>query len=138
MNRKLYVVAALAVFALMAVFSWLLHGIVLSELYDITKGVWRPQVARESLYPMLFLNYFVVSFIFVGLFVRGYRNKGWAEGVRFGLVFGALIAVSSSIEKFVMLEIPVQLALGWFMGILFQFMIMGLVVALIYRQKQTS
>ena len=138
MNRRLYVVAALAVFVLMAVFGWLLNSIVLSELYDITKGVWRDQTSREALYPLLFLNYFVVSFVFVALFVRGYRNKGWAEGVRYGLVFGLVVAVSSSIEKFVLLEIPVQLSLGWFMGILFEFMIMGLVVALIYRQKPAN
>ncbi len=135
MNRKLYIVAALAVFALMAVFGWLLNGVVLSELYDITKGVWRSQESRVSLYPLVFMEYFVVSFVFVALFVRGYRNKGWAEGVRYGLVFGAVMATSSSIEKFVLLDIPVQLALGWFMGILLEYMIMGVTVALIYKEE---
>jgi len=138
MNRKLYIVAALAVFVLMAVFGWLLNEVVLSQLFDITKGVWRSQMSRESLYPLLFLEYFVVSFVFVALFIRGYRNKGWAEGVRFGLVFGAVIATSSAIEKFVLLDIPLQLALGWFMGILLEYMIVGLVMALIYREKPRS
>jgi len=137
MNRKLYIIAALAVFVLMAAFGWLLDGVVLSQLYDITKGIWRDQASREALTPLLFLNYFVVSFVFVALFVRGYRRKGWAEGVRFGLVFGLVIATISAIEKFVLLEIPVQLALGWFMGILLEYMIMGLTIALIYRDKES-
>ncbi len=134
MNRRLFIIAGLAAFVLMAVFDWLLNVVVLAELYEISKGVWRSRSAQEALYPLAFLNYLFISFIFVALFVRGYRNKGWAEGVRFGLIFGAAIATSSAIQKYVLLEIPVQLALGWFMGLLFIYMILGLIVALIYRE----
>jgi hypothetical protein len=136
MNRKLFLVATLAVFAQLAIFGWLLNGVVLSELYGITKGIWRTEEARSALLPLLFVNYFVVSSVFVSLFIRGYRNKGWAEGVRYGLVFGMLIATLISIERFVMLEIPVQLAVGWFMGTLFGYMIMGLTVAMIYKEPE--
>ena len=135
MNTRLYIIASLAVFAVLVSLNWLLHGVVLSELYEMSKSVWRNEASREVFTPLLFLNYFVVSFVFVYLFTRGYRNKGWAEGVRYGLVFGLVIATSGTIEKFVLIDVPARLALGWFMGTLFSYMILGLVTAVIYRNR---
>lgn len=135
MNKKSYVVAAITVFVLMSALGWLLHSVVLNELYEMTNSVWRDEVSRGGLKPIMFFNYFVVSFVFAYLFTRGHRNKGWAEGVRFGLIFGLVMATSGAIEKFVMLDVPLQLALGWFMGTLFTYMILGLFNALIYTAK---
>lgn len=135
MNTKLYVVASLAVFVMLAALSGLLHGVVLSDLYEFTKGVWRSDASKEIFEPLLYFNYFVVSFVFVFLFTRCYRNKGWAEGVRYGLFFGVVMASSGAVEKFVMIDIPASLSLGWFMGTLFTYMILGLLTALIYRPK---
>ena len=135
MNKKLYIISSLAVFVVIVALNWLLHDVVLSELYEINKSVWRNGATRDVFAPLLFIDYFVVSFVFVFLFARGYRNKGWAEGVRYGLVFGLVMATSSAIEKFVLIDVPARLALGWFMGTLFEFMILGLVTALIYRNR---
>jgi hypothetical protein len=133
MNRKRYLLSVLAVFVALVATYQLLHGVVLTELYEITKETWRSSSSKEFLLPLSFFSHFVISVGFVFLFVRGFRKKSWAEGVRYGLVFGMVIATAGSIEKFVMLDVPARLALGWFMGTLFQYMILGVITALVYK-----
>ncbi|MCG8527361.1 MAG: hypothetical protein MI748_13330 [Opitutales bacterium] len=134
MKTKPFIIGSLATFVTVAVLNMLLHGVVLSKLYEITKDVWRVEGVRGGMMPLMYLSYLLISFVFVYLFGCGYRGKGWAEGVRFGLIFGMAMAFAGTIEKFVYLDIPVRLALGWFMGTLFQYMIMGMITAVIYRK----
>jgi len=138
MNTKPFIIGTLVACLTFAALHGLLHGVVLSDLYEITKGVWRSENARNGMLPILIPYYLVICLGFVYLFARGYRGKGWAEGVRYGLVFGFVMATAGSIEKFLLLDIPARLALGWFMGTLFQYMIMGIMTAVIYRQFSKS
>jgi hypothetical protein len=132
-NSTRFILSTLVVFLVLATLGWLLNEVVLSGLYELSRGVWRAESDRSPLVPLLFLNYLIISIVFVYLFARGYRGKGWAEGVRFGLVFGLAVASAITIERFVGLDIPARLALGWLMGTLFQFMLMGLATGLLYR-----
>ena len=43
MNRKRWLLASGAVFVVMAVLEFLVHGVLLSGLYQQSASVWRPQ-----------------------------------------------------------------------------------------------
>jgi hypothetical protein len=138
MNTHRLTFTILVVFVLLSGLSWLLHDVVLGGLYEMSKGVWRQESAQEALRPLLWVSYFLVSIAFSLLFARGYRGKGWAEGVRYGLFFGFAMASALTAERFVSVEVSARLALGWFIGTLFTYMMMGVAAALVYRHPPSK
>ncbi len=136
MNMPRYFLASLAVFVVLTALHVFLHGFVLRELYELTQDVWRSQEQMNTLVPLLYGSYVLTSLIFVYVFAKGYQGKGWAEGVRFGLMFGLLIGPLTSVFTYIAVDVPARLALGWFLGSIFTYLILGLVAAAIYRRPQ--
>ena len=136
MNTKRWLWASIAVFVVLAVSDFLIHGVLLSGLYQQTASVWRPPADAQRLTWIFFVGYLVFAPMFTLIYTKGYEasKSGLGQGLRFGLYLGAMLSVANSYGWYVVLPIPLVIACYWFAAILVQFMLAGIAVGLIYRK----
>ena len=97
----------------------------------------RPQ--GESMLWIHFVTAAIASFFFTLIFSKGYEGKGIGEGVRYGLYVGVLMSIPMAYDTYAEMPIPYALALQWFIYGVIQFVIMGVVVAMVFgNSKETS
>lgn len=133
MNIKRYLLASLVAFIVFQVTTFLIHGIILMDEYKALEKIWRPDM-MNWLWLMHTLD-IPSTLIIVYIFTKGYENRGVAEGVRFGFWLGTLIWIGGGFATWITFPITFSLALKWFLYGVLQMMIVGIVIALIYRPK---
>jgi hypothetical protein len=135
MNIKRYFISVAAVFAAMIVLDFLIHSVILMGTYASIKDLWRPDMM--SYIWIMYVTQLGLSFLFVFVFTKGYENRGILEGVRYGLIMGVMIDGIGALGQFIVYPIPTSLAAQWFVYGITRFIVLGMVVALIYRPKNT-
>ena len=97
----------------------------------------KPSVGRASFEPTtVYTN--TSLFFFTLIFSKGYQGKGIAEGLRYGLYIGILMATPMAYASYAMYPIPYSLALQWFLYCTVQSILLGVLVALVYGKNNTS
>jgi hypothetical protein len=76
------------------------------------------------------------SFFFSFIFSRGYEGKGIMEGVRYGLYIGIWMSIGTAYGTYAMIAIPYSLALQWFVYGVAEYVIYGVLLALVFRKKE--
>ncbi len=138
MNSKRCLLASVAVFFTMGVLEFLIHGVLLADMYQQTASTWRPQADAQAMMWIFWIGYLVFAPFFTLIYVKGYENgkSGLGQGFRFGFYVGAMLSVINSLGWYVVLPIPLVLALCWFVAILVEFTVAGIVVGSVYREQQ--
>lgn len=131
MNIRKIVLASIAVFIAFEVMDFIIHGVILSSVYASLAQVWRPDMMSKMW--LMYFSTLVMSIMFVYIFIKGYENKGIAEGMRFGIVAGLFMNFIGVFGQYVMYPIPASLALKWFIYGMIEFIIAGIVVSLVYK-----
>ena len=134
MNVRRYLAATLAVFVVSVGLGYVVNGVLLQSTYASIHGVWRPDILSKMWINAV--NDFILSFVFVYLFVKGYEGRGILEGVRFGLLMGLVFAIPAAYGTYVIIPIPYYLALEWFLYGMAQTVIIGMVAAAIYKPAE--
>ena len=126
----------MAVFVVIAVLEFFIHGFLLSDMYQQTASVWRPQADAQAMMWLFWVGYLVFAPFFTLIYVKGYEKgkPGLGQGFRFGLYVGAMLSVVNGLGWYVVLSIPLVLALCWFLAVLVEFTVTGIVVGLVYRE----
>ncbi len=133
MNKKRFVLASIAVFFVFEILDWIIHSKILSRTYMNLQHLWRPDMMDKMW--IMYITAFIFSFLFVYIFTKGYEGKGVAEGIRYGLIIGLLMLVVGMFNQYVVYPIPLNLTIQWFIYGLIQFIIVGIVAALIYKPE---
>ena len=133
MNKKRFVLASIAVFVVFEILDWIIHSKILSRTYMNLQHLWRPDMMDKMW--IMYITAFIFSFLFVYIFTKGYEGKGAAEGIRYGLIIGLLMLVVGMFNQYAVYPIPLNLTIQWFIYGLIQFIIVGIVAALIYRPE---
>lgn len=129
MNRKFWL-GALAVFVVMEVLMYLVDGVILAGAYMSVK-VWRPDMMSLMwVYQILTV---ITAFFFTLIFSKGYENKGIMEGVRYGFYIGVWLSSGMAYGTYAMIEIPGSLAVQWLIYGIIEYIIAGIVLALVYK-----
>jgi len=128
-NVKRFILAALAVFLSFQVLDFVIHTLILGPTYQATASLWRPEMM--SLMWVMWLTGLVLSILFVYIFIRGYENRGIAEGLRFGLLVGLFFSIPGVWNQYVVYPVPLALAVKWFGFSLLEFLIAGVITSLI-------
>src|SRR5438132_11816718 len=120
MNTKRWLLASVAVFVVIGVLEFLVHGVLLSGLYKQTASVWRPEAEMRQMMWIFWAGYLVFAPFFALIYVKGYEKgkPGLGQGFRYGLYVGAMLSVMSSFVWYVILPIPPVLAFYWFLATL--------------------
>ena len=122
-----------AAFITIEVLNFLIHGVLLGSTYTSLQSLWRPDM-NEKMWIMHLVT-LTGSFFFAFVFSKGYENKGIAEGVRYGFYVGVWMSIGYAYGTYGMIAIPYSLALQWFLYGVIEYVIAGVVLAMVFAMK---
>ena len=132
MNKKFWT-GFVAVYVTIAVVEFIVNMVLMSAAYMETANLWRP-MAEMKIW-LFYVIYLFVAFFVTLLFSKGYEGKGVLEGVRFGFYIGMFMAVPMAYGTYASMPIPYSFALQWFIYGLIEYIIVGVVLALVYGKQ---
>lgn len=131
MNWKKLLIAFIVIYVAGGIFNFIVHGILLSGTYQELAHLWRPDMDKYMW--IQWITPIFLSFFFVYIFAKGYEGKGILEGVRFGLVIWGFLSIPSIYGQFMVYPLPYSLILAWVFSDLIILVILGILVAVIYK-----
>jgi len=136
LNTKRWLLASVAVVVVIGVLEFLIHGVLLSDIYKQTASVWRSEAEMQKMMWMFWVGILVFAPFFVLIYVKGYEKgkPGLGQGFRYGLYVGAMLSVMNSFGWYVLLPIPLALVFYWFLAILAEFILAGIAAGLVYHE----
>lgn len=132
MNRQRLWLSCAAVFVVLFGYDWLLHNVLLKDIYTQLPDLWRSPVDIQTHSVWIVMGQLTMAIVFSYLFSKGYEGQGVAEGVRFGIMIGLLMSAPHFVSYAVQ-PIPLFLVGAWVAGTLFGFVLAGIAVTLVYR-----
>ena len=137
MSKKLWV-GFIAVYVTMCVTMMIIHMGLLSSAYRSEEVMKMMRPESDGTMWIYFVTALIMSFFFTLIFSKGYEGKGIAEGVRYGLYVGLLMATPMAYNSYASYPLPYSLALQWFIYGMIQYIILGVVVAAVFGKKQEA
>lgn len=132
MNIKRFITASVVVFVAFEIIDMLVHTLILGKAYQALGPIWRSDMMSKMW--IFHIGSFILSFLFTYIFIKGYENKGLAEGARYGAVIGLYANIPYAFYEYAMFPLPLSLCLQWFVYGMIEFIICGMIVAAIYRK----
>ena len=134
MNFKGLVLAALVAFIVIFAGGFVIHHMLLKDLYMQTAAVWRSPDDMGRRFWIIVVQNVLIAVLLAYTYSKGFEpGKGKAgQGFRFGAVMGLLLAGSMSLGSYFSLPIPKTLALGWLACGFVQYVLAGVAISLVY------
>lgn len=110
MNFKRFLGAAIALFAFVFIFDWIVHGMLLVDWYHETPHVWRNPQEMAANMPLAMIIQAILAALIAFAFTQVYPEGGVKNGLIYGLFIGLFAGILMS-EWY--LWIPVTTKLGW-------------------------
>jgi len=132
MNIKRLILAILTGWVVICATDFLIHHLWLGPVYEATKSIWRPEEEMHTRICWMFFAQFLIVATFVIVWAKGFAGGSMGTAVTFGLLMGAFQQTWAMI-LFVVLPIPGELAVKWFIGGLAQAVLLGIVTSLVYK-----
>jgi len=132
-NTKRFIAGGLAIFVVFQVCDFIIHGPILGHYYKSLAGVWRQDMM--SLMWIMYLSSFFFSYMMMWIFIKGFEDREVMEGVRFGILIGILTNGMGSVYQYAVYPLPFSLVAQWFLYGLVEFILAGIVAALIYKRQ---
>jgi len=132
MNKK-FLITWLVMFILYFAFGFIVHGVLLSADYAAT-NLMRPEAEAQKMMHLMILAHLMMAGAFTWIYARGVENKPWlGQGLRFGLAVALLGCVPLYIIYHVVEPVPGSLAVKQIVFDTIATLILGAVVAFLYR-----
>ncbi len=115
--------------------SFVVHGVLLHGDYMQLTNLFRPEADAQQLFPWMILAHVILAGAFVWIYAQGAQSKPWLpQGIRFGIAVALLTIVPTYMIYYVVQPMPGMVVVKQmlFDGILL--IILGLIVAALYRQ----
>jgi hypothetical protein len=135
MNVGRYVLGSIIIFLFFYIMEWLFHGLILSGWYNEAGGLLRPDLEAGGLYWLMLLGLLILAFGFTFVFLKGYENKGVAEGFRYGLYVGLAFFVSTSLIGYGVFPLTAKILIAWIIGYPVIMILGGMIFAAVYKKK---
>ncbi|MBN1398977.1 MAG: hypothetical protein JXA06_13165 [Bacteroidetes bacterium] len=130
---KKVLIGAAAAFVILETLDFLIHDVILASSYSATPEIWRPDMMDVMW--VLHIVKIVTAFFFALIFSKGYEGKGTVEGIRYGLYVGVMMSVGMAYGTYTMIAISPLLAFQWFLFSVFEYIIAGIGVSLVYGKR---
>jgi len=137
MNKKLWI-GFIVVYVGMSITNTVIHMGLLSSTYhlDTVMKIMRPE--SDGTMWIYFVTAAVTSFFFTLIFLKGREGRGIGEGIRYGLYMGLLVVTPMAYDSYASYPLPYSLALQWFIYGMIQYIILGVLVALVSGKKEAA
>jgi hypothetical protein len=137
MNVKRVIVAIVVAYVVLMLTNWLVHDVWLMAAYRAIPDSWRPIADMNHKLWILAIGQFFFAAMFAYIYARGAEKKPWlGQGIRYGIVMTLMTVVPYSLTEFVTYRVPHMLAVKWMIGGTIQLIILGLIVAGIYKPSE--
>lgn len=136
MNKKLWI-GFITVFIGTVLTNFIIHQLLLGGLYrsESMATLMRPVAEGQANLWIHFVTAAIASFFFTLVFSKGREGKGIGEGVRYGFYIGMLMSIPMAYDTYAEMPIPYLLALQWFIYGVVQYIILGIIVAMVFSKK---
>jgi hypothetical protein len=135
MNKK-FVIAWIVLLIAWFVGSFVVHGVLLRSDYMQLTNLFRVEGEQQKYFPLMFLAHVILSGAFVWIYARGVEAKPWlAQGVRFGVAVALLTIVPTYMIYFVVQPMPGEVVIKQIVFDGFLMVILGTIVAWLYRDR---
>jgi len=132
MNKK-FLIAWLVMFVLYFAFGFIVHGVLLHDDYVAT-GIMRPEEQQQGMMGLMVLAHVMLAGAFTWIYARGVENKPWlGQGLRFGLAVAFLAVIPLYLIYYVVQPLPSSLVCKQIVFDTVCTLILGAVVAFLYR-----
>lgn len=134
-----FVIAWFVLFIAWLLGSFVVHGLLLHSDYAQLSVLMRSETDAHRYFPLMVLAHVSLSGAFVWIYARGVEAKPWvAQGLRFGLAVALLTTVPTYLIYFVIQPMPWNVVAKQivFDGVLM--LILGVIVAGLYRPVSTQ
>jgi len=132
MNKK-FLIAWLVMFVLYFAFGFVVHGVLLHDDY-IATGIMRPEEQQQGMMGLMILAHVMLAGAFTWIYARGVENKPWlGQGLRFGLAVAFLAVIPLYLIYYVVQPLPSSLVCKQIVFDTVCTLILGAVVAFLYR-----
>jgi len=136
--KKLVSATVLAYAWLMAT-GYLINGVWLMHDYMLSPDSWRPQADMQHKFWIMWVAELLFTVMFVWIYSRGLEKKSWVgQGIRYGIVMSLLVMIPESLYEYVIYRVHHILAVKWMVSGTAQFIVMGLLVAAIYKAPSSK
>jgi len=135
MNVKRWVLASVTGFILISVLGYVVHEVLLADLYKQTASVWRPKADMDRMMWMLSLASAIYALAFNFIYAKGFEaaKPGLGQGLRFGLYVWVLTSIVFNLSWYVLIPIPPSLPVYWTISGLVESLILGAVAGFLYK-----
>ena len=127
---KKFIFAVVSLFILFMITGYLIHGVILKDMYMQTASLWRPLPEMKNW--LLQTSTIVHCIIFVWLYSM-MSKKSIGAGIKFGFLFGIAYGFGMGYGTYSTMPIPLYLANAWFIGSVIETTLAGLVTGLIIK-----
>jgi hypothetical protein len=134
MNLVRVALAAVVTWIVYLGVSFVVHTILLVDIYQQHRAVMRPAEQANAILPVGFVFALVGFFAFAYAYAKGYEGgSGLQEGLRFGVIVGILICCFAIIWEYMVWPMSGTLLIAWMLENIIEFAIYGMIVGLIYK-----
>lgn len=115
--------------------DYVVNALWLSAEYKLSAALWRPEADIERRLLVMLVAQLLCSVAFMYIWAKtGWRRRSIADGAVFGFWMGVFQQVMS-IMIYVVLPIPRELALKWFLVGVLQAVLLGALAAAVYKPR---
>ncbi len=134
MNLPRVAIAAVAAWIVYLGVSFVVHTVLLRDLYLQHLAAMRPEADQNAILPIGFFFALLGFFAFAYVYAKGYEGgSGAQEGLRFGVLVGLLICCFRVIWDHMVFPVSLQLTAAWMVDYIVEFAIYGSIVGVIYK-----
>jgi hypothetical protein len=136
MNFRRIATAAVLAWVADLAYGFFAFNVLMSDVGAANIAIQRP-AAEMSLLPGMTAS-FIGYFVFAYMYAKGYEgSQGTSEGLRFGVLVGALIVCFSIVWEYVAIRETASRAVWMSVATLLEFSISGTIVGAVYRPART-
>jgi hypothetical protein len=115
--------------------DFVIHALWLAPDYKATASLWRVESEVQRRFILLLFAQFLCAISFFYVWAKtGWRRRTIADGFWFGFWLGAFQQVGT-IVLYVIMPMPWQLALKWFLSGMLQAVLLGMLASLLYKPR---
>jgi hypothetical protein len=135
MNKRFFI-AWIVIFVVWMAGSFVVHGALLHDDYATLSNLFRTEADAQKFFPLMILAHVMLSGAFVWIYSRGIEAKPWLpQGIRFGVAIALLTVVPTYIIYYVVQPMPGAVVAKQIVFDAILTLILGAVVAFMYRQR---
>jgi hypothetical protein len=134
MNLARVAIAAVVTWVVYLGVSFVVHTILLADVYAAHRSVMRPEDQANAILPIGFVFALVGFFAFAYAYAKGYEGgSGIQEGLRFGVIVGLLLCCFGKIWEYMVWPVSGTLLISWMVENIVEFAFYGSLVGLLYK-----